>query len=59
MKVSDILDKINEERKIESRYPLRIIFCDNLEAYKHLVIQLNNTCDLKINIGEFCAADDI
>lgn len=59
MKVSDILDKINEERKIESRYPLRIIFCDNLEAYKYLVAQLNNTCDLIINIGEFCAADDV
>lgn len=59
MTIKDILTKVNEERKIQSRYPLRVILCNSLQGYRTLVNELKNVCDCTINLGEFCAANDV
>lgn len=59
MTIADIIKKVEEERKITSRYPLRVIFCNSLKGYKELIAQLNNACDLTVNLGDFCAAEDV
>lgn len=59
MTIADIIEKIEEERKITSRYPLRVIFCNSLKGYKDLIGKLNNDCDITVNMGDFCAAEDV
>ena len=55
MTLDDILQKAETERKIKSRFPVRVIFCDSFIAYKELVSRLKGECDLCWNIGEFCS----
>ena len=59
MTIEEILKKIDEERHIKSRYPLRVIFCEDFTAYQNLITQLTTSCDKTICIGDFCAADDV
>lgn len=59
MTIEEILKKIDEERHIKSRYPLRIIFCEDFTEYRNLITQLTTSCDKTICIGDFCAADDV
>lgn len=59
MTIEEIQKKIDEERHIKSRYPLRVIFCEDFTEYQNLIIQLTTSCDKTICIGDFCAADDV
>lgn len=59
MNLGEIIEKINIERVLCSRFPVRVIFVDNLEDYVTLIANLENTCDLLINIADFCNADDV
>lgn len=59
MTIDEILKKIDEERHIKSRYPLRIIFCEDLTGYRNLITQLSTSCDITMCLGDFCAADDV
>lgn len=53
--IADILEKEELERKIESRFPVRVIFCDSLAEYRKLVTRLRGACDYCWNISEFCS----
>lgn len=53
--ITDILEKEEIERKIESRFPVRVIFCDSLAEYRKLVTRLRGACDCCWNISEFCS----
>ena len=53
--IADILGKEELERKIESRFPVRVIFCDSLVEYRKLVTRLRGACDYCWNISEFCS----
>ena len=53
--IADILEKEELERKIESRFPIRVIFCDSLAEYRKLVTRLRGACDYCWNISEFCS----
>lgn len=59
MTIEEIQKKIDEERHIKSRYPLRVIFCEDFTEYQNLITQLTTSCDKTICIGDFCAADDV
>ena len=55
MTISEILQKAETERKIKSRFPVRVIFCESLSGYKELVKRLRGSCDLCWNIADFCS----
>lgn len=59
MTIEEIQKKIDEERRIKSRYPLRVIFCEDLVEYRNLITQLTTSCDKILCMGDFCAADDV
>lgn len=59
MTIEEIQKKIDEERHIKSRYPLRVIFCEDFTEYQNLITQLTTSCDKTICIGDFCATDDV
>lgn len=53
--IDDVLQRAEIERKIESRFPVRVIFCNSLKEYKSLVSKLNGECDCCLNLGNFCS----
>ena len=55
MTITDILQQEDIERKIESRFPVRVIFCESLSEYRKLVTRLRGACDCSWNIAEFCS----
>ena len=55
MKISDILVQEETERKIESRFPVRMIFCESLTEYQNLVTKLRGACDCCWNLADFCS----
>lgn len=55
MTITDILHQVEVERKIESRFPVRIIFCESFAGYRELVVRLRGACDCTWNISEFCS----
>ena len=55
MTIADILQQEEIERKIESRFPVRIIFCESLAEYRKLVHRLRGACDCCWNLSEFCS----
>lgn len=55
MTITDILLQEDLERKIESRFPVRIIFCESLIEYCKLVTKLRGACDCSWNISDFCS----
>lgn len=58
MKITEIKDKLGQERGFGSRFPGRIIFTESLDAYSILESQLKGICDVTINIADFCRAPD-
>ena len=57
MTIAEIIDKLRQEREIGSRFPARIIFCDELSSYSALITQLKSACDVTINIADFGKKD--
>lgn len=58
MTIEQIFDRLKDERKIGCRYAARAIFVENLAAYKELVTQLTNECDVSMNIADFAKHED-
>ncbi|WP_240986374.1 BREX-4 system phosphatase PglZ [Acididesulfobacillus acetoxydans] len=54
----EIQKKVEEEHNITSRYPIRLIFCNSLAQYNALVLWLRTSCELTLNLAEFCGDDD-
>lgn len=59
MILKQILQLIDVEKKIGSRFPVRIIFVEQLQQYKELVHNLTQVCDKVLCLSAFCKADDI
>lgn len=57
MTISEIINRLRQERDLGSRFPARIIFIENLSEYSALVTQLRSACDVTINIAEFGKKD--
>lgn len=58
MTISEIKEKLSQERGFGSRFPARIIFTESLDAYSLLETQLKGICDITINVADFCRAPD-
>lgn len=58
MTLAEIQRRVEEERKIASRFPMRLIFCNSLAQYNALESWLKTSCDLILNLAEFCDGDD-
>lgn len=58
MTIAEIKEKLSQERGFGSRFPARIIFTENLDAYSLLESQLKGICDITINVADFCRAPD-
>lgn len=56
--LAEIQRRVEEERDIASRYPIRLIFCSSLTQYNALVSWLKTSCDLTLNLAEFCSGED-
>lgn len=59
MKIDQIFQQIEAQKELESRFPVRLIFVENLDQYEDLVERLNKKCDSSINIADFCNSDDV
>lgn len=59
MTIEEIIRLLEEERRIGSRYPARIIFVQNLQQYGRLIEQLSLYCRTTLNLGNYCSADDV
>lgn len=59
MTLDQILEIIDFERGLEARFPVRLIFTNDLDQYDTLIKSLSQKCDITINISDFCASDDI
>lgn len=57
MTISEITNKLSKEREFGSRFPVRIIFVDNLKNYKELLSHLQSACDEMINVADFGRGD--
>ena len=58
MQINDIKERLEQERKFGSRFPVRMIFADNLKGYLELEEMLKGICDATINVGDYCRAED-
>ena len=58
MTITEIKEKLSQERDFGSRFPARIIFTESLDAYSRLESQLKGICDVTINVADFCRAPD-
>ena len=58
MTIEQVKRRVEEERRISSRYPMRMIFCNNISQYSAIVSWLMTSCDLTLNLGEFCGGYD-
>lgn len=59
MTISEVVDKLRQEREFGSRFPARIIFTEDLVSYSNLVGQLKSACDITINVADFGKGDII
>ena len=58
MTIAEIIETLSLERGFGSRFPVRIIFVENFDDYSALENQLKGTCDVTMNVAEFCRAKD-
>lgn len=59
MTIAEIISKLRQEREIESRFPVRIIFVEDLKSYSALVTQLKSACDVTVNLADFGRNDRV
>lgn len=58
MTIEEIKEKLSQERDFGSRFPARIIFTQDLEAYTELESVLKGVCDVTVNVADFCRGPD-
>ncbi len=59
MTLPQIAGRLKQEKTIPSRFPIRIIFTDNIDEYIGLEKFLSGICDVTANAADFCSAEDI
>lgn len=59
MTITEITEKLSQERSFGSRFPVRVIFTESFQAYLALESQLKGICDVTINVADFCKAPDL
>ena len=59
MNIDQIFQQIDAERTFGSRFPVRLIFVEQLGQYENLISRLTAVCDITINISDYCSSDDV
>jgi hypothetical protein len=61
MTIEQIIQQINTERLVGSRFPVRLIFVENLSQYEDLIARLGKLCDATVNLSDedICTGADI
>ena len=61
MTIDQIIQQIYTERLVGSRFPVRLIFVNNLSQYQELVTRLGKLCDVTMNLcdKDICTGSDI
>lgn len=59
MEIAEIIEKLRQEQSFGSRFPVRMIFAESLQAYIAIESQLKGACDVTVNLADFCKAPDI
>lgn len=59
MTIAEITEKLSQERSFGSRFPVRMIFTESLQAYTLLESQLKAVCNVTVNVAKFCKVPDI
>ncbi|MBR5243891.1 MAG: BREX-4 system phosphatase PglZ, partial [Thermoguttaceae bacterium] len=59
MNFEALKEKIEQERQIDSRFPVRAILCRTLKEYDAVTSFLTQCCDFVWELGDFCGADDL
>ena len=55
MTIAEIIERLSQERSFGSRFPVRIIFVENLDEYLALENQLRGTCDVFLSRKRYCS----
>lgn len=58
MTIDEIREKLRLERDFGSRFPVRVVFAENLDDYKALENMLTGICDVTMNVADFCGSTD-
>lgn len=59
MTIAEIIEKLSQERTFGSRFPVRMIFTESLQAYTLLESKLKAACNVTVNVAKFCKVPDI
>ena len=57
MRISEIVEKIRDDKTTPGRFPSRVILVRNWDDYTTLVTELRNVCDITLNLSEFTTGD--
>ena len=53
------MQRLAEEKNLGSRFPVRVIFVENINQYNELVQSLSQSCDEILQLASFCAGPDL
>lgn len=59
MILQQIIHRLATERKIGSRFPVRVIFVDSIKQYNELLDSLSRVCDKTLELASFCGGSDL
>lgn len=58
MALQQIMERLSTERKVGSRFPVRMIFMDSFKQYNELLHGLSKSCETTLHLASFCAGED-
>lgn len=60
LSIADVVQALDEERKLRGRFPCRLVFVSTLSQYKELVLALRakNPVQVRLSDSQFCTGDD-
>lgn len=59
MTSQEILERLNDERKVGSRFPVRVIFVEDKALYMKFINDLRRACDVTLEVADFCSGPDV
>ena len=57
MKIIEIVERVRAEKLIPGRFPARIVFVRNRDDYFELVGNLDDVCDVALNLSDYTTGD--
>jgi hypothetical protein len=57
MTITEVINRVTTEKQTHGRFPSRVIFARNWADYAKLVKDLQNVCDITLNLAKFAHGD--